>query len=203
MISPLLPPLSWMKQPYNWRYGLSSEISYTSPGILTVLARTVCSQNRVDIKMEWRMWRERKSMTPDRPKREEVATTFPFFPCHELWCHCQQERKSSGKWGRKRQGVRHERKKVPNRDNRARSPWNKITNLTLLHLLPWLIIPLGKKIQAVVPAELRTEKAASKEGALEAGPSVRLHFPGARSLNEPLWILEEDSIEKIGLLNSS
>lgn len=27
-------------------------------------------------------------------------------------------------------------KKVPNRDNRARSPWNKITNLTLLHLLP-------------------------------------------------------------------
>lgn len=80
-------------------------------GIIAVLARTVCSQNRVEIQMEgceekWSQWHHTR---PTGKGRSSYHFTFPLhaFPCHELWCHCQQERE------RDRQGevrVREEKK---------------------------------------------------------------------------------------------
>lgn len=142
-----------MKQPYNWRYWFSSEISYTSPGIITVLAWTVCSQNRVEIQMEgceekWSHWHHTR---PTGKGKSSYRFTFPLhaFPCHELWCHCQQERERDRQGEVRVSGTKEKvpNKGVPNRDNRSRSPRSQIPNLNipLLHPLPWLNHPTRKE----------------------------------------------------------
>ena len=133
------PNLYWMKQPYNWRYWFSSEISYTSPGIIAVLTRIVCSQNRVEIQIEeceekfsqWHLTR------PTRKGKSSYHFTFPLhaFPCHQLKSHCQQERErgwSQAEGGEER--VLETKEKVPNRDNRSRSPRSQIPNLNIVEL---------------------------------------------------------------------